>query len=126
MYIFNTVPKQFTDEVGQTRTVTGIVAVILGPIPVALYSNFKREFYIAFRIAESEKLYGERNATTEQFIERAIANGATPEEANVTVLNIVKTLEFGTTNEKYVAALGLASMYSHTLLPLAEQPGQPE
>lgn len=121
-YIFKVTPKTFEDEIGQSRTIIGIQARILGPIDVSLLSNnIERSFYIAFQLSDST-MYGGRNASTSQFIERAVTNGIAQATAEANIKAIVQALEFGTRSQKYLAAKQLALIYGHTLKDEEEQP----
>ena len=83
-------------------------------------SDFSRIFYIAFILATGT-VYGQRNVTTQEFITRAVENGISEELAIQSVKDICHKLEYGTREEKYVAASQLAAIYSYVLLPIEDQ-----
>ena len=91
-FIFKVNAKSFTDEIGVSRTVTGIKAKIIGNIECNLSEEFSRTFYIAF-VLNTGVLYGERNASTNEFIARMIQAGADEATAKANVFNICKNLE---------------------------------
>ena len=109
-FIFKVNAKSFTDEIGVSRTVTGIKAKIIGNIECNLSEEFSRTFYIAF-VLNTGVLYGERNASTNEFIARMIQAGADEATAKANVFNICKNLEYGTKEQKYNAGNYLANAY---------------
>lgn len=115
-YIFKTAPKTFTDEIGLQKTVIGIQARIVSSVDIELSDKVERTFYIAFQLSDST-FFGQRNATTKEFIARA--GGSPSAEANI--IAVVKALEFGTVAQKYAAAQQLSAIYGYTLLPLSQQ-----
>lgn len=119
-FVFKVVSKSFADEIGVTRTVIGIKAKIVGNIECNLSEIFSRQFYISF-VLDNGLDYGQRNASTSEFIARMIQQGTTEEDANLAVFNICKNLEYGTKEEKYSAGAFLASAYGYTLLPIEQQ-----
>lgn len=120
-FTFKTNEKTFTDEVGVERTVTGIRARIIGNIDCNLSdSTFNRVFYIEFVLATGT-IFGQRNASTEEFVVKMVALGLTESAAKNAVENICKNLEYGTIQQKYGAAQQLAGSYGYTLKPLNEQ-----
>jgi len=122
MFSFKTEPRVITDEVGVTRTIVGIQARIVDSIDIGLNLPFKRTFFIAFVLATGT-IYGARNATTEEFIGKAIENGANEETARAYLFQICRLLEYGTQAEMYLAGQQLAALYGYTLLPIEEQDG---
>ena len=119
-FIFKVNAKSFTDEIGVSRTVTGIKAKIIGNIECNLSEEFSRTFYIAF-VLNTGVLYGERNASTSEFIARMIQAGADEVTAKANVLNICKNLEYGTKEQKYNAGNYLANAYGYELQPIENQ-----
>lgn len=120
-FSFKTNSKTFTDEVGVTRTVTGIRAKIAGNIDCDLSdSTFNRLFYIEF-VLSTGSAYGQRNASTDEFVAKMVALGMSENAAKNAVLLICKNLEYGTIAEKYAAAQQLAGSYGYTLKPISEQ-----
>jgi len=119
-FIFKVNAKSFTDEIGVSRTVTGIKAKIIGNIECNLSEEFSRTFYIAF-VLNTGVLYGERNASTNEFIARMIQAGADEATAKANVFNICKNLEYGTKEQKYNAGNYLANAYGYELQPIENQ-----
>lgn len=119
-FIFKINAKSFTDEIGVSRTVTGIKAKIIGNIECNLSEEFSRTFYIAF-VLNTGVLYGERNASTNEFIARMIQAGADEATAKANVFNICKNLEYGTKEQKYNAGNYLANAYGYELQPIENQ-----
>lgn len=119
-FIFKVNAKSFTDEIGVSRTVTGIKAKIIGNIECNLSEEFSRTFYIAF-VLNTGVLYGERNASTDEFIARMIQAGADEATAKANVFNICKNLEYGTKEQKYNAGNYLANAYGYELQPIENQ-----
>lgn len=120
-FTFSVVPRTFTDEINVERTVTGIQAKMISPIDVNLSdSTFSRTFYVAF-ILESGKVFREFNASTDEFISRAVEAGTNPIIAKANVETICRLLEYGTKPEKYAAAQQLAGIYGYALKPINEQ-----
>lgn len=119
-FVFKVVSKSFADEIGVTRTVVGIKAKIVGNIECNLSEEFSRTFYIAF-VLNTGVLYGERNASTDEFIARMIQAGADEATAKANVFNICKNLEYGTKEQKYNAGNYLANAYGYELQPIENQ-----
>ena len=119
-FIFKVNAKSFTDEIGVSRTVTGIKAKIIGNIECNLSEEFSRIFYIAF-VLNTGVLYGEINASTNEFIARMIQAGADEATAKANVFNICKNLEYGTKEQKYNAGNYLANAYGYELQPIENQ-----
>jgi len=119
-FIFKVNAKSFTDEIGVSRTVAGIKAKIIGNIECNLSEEFSRTFYIAF-VLNTGVLYGERNASTNEFIARMIQAGADEATAKANVFNICKNLEYGTKEQKYNAGNYLANAYGYELQPIENQ-----
>lgn len=119
-FIFKVNAKSFTDEIGVSRTVTGIKAKIIGNIECNLSEEFNRTFYISF-VLNTGVLYGERNASTNEFIARMIQTGADEATAKANVFNICKNLEYGTKEQKYNAGNYLANAYGYELQPIENQ-----
>lgn len=119
-YTFKVTPKTFTDEVGVSRTVTGIQARIVSNIEINLGIDVSRTFFIQFQLQDNS-FTGQRNATTDEFIAKAVSQGASEENATSQVRDICYKLEYGTSTQKYNAAVILAGMYGYQLLPKAEQ-----
>lgn len=119
-FVFKTNERAFTDEIGVYRVVNGIKAKIIGNIECNLSEEFSRIFYIVFTLTTGIE-YGQRNASTNEFIARMIAQGIAEEEAKANVIQICKNLEYGTKEEKYSAGAFLASAYGYTLLPIEQQ-----
>ena len=119
-FIFKVNAKSFTDEIGVSRTVTGIKAKIIGNIECNLSEEFSRTFYIAF-VLNTGVLYGERNASTNEFIARMIQAGADEATAKANVFNICKNLEYGTKEQKYNAGNYLANAYGYELQAIENQ-----
>lgn len=120
-FTFSVVPRTFTDEINVSRTVTGIQAKIISTIDINLTdTGFSRVFYVAF-VLESGKVFREFNASTNEFITRAVDTGIPEATAKTNVINICRLLEYGTKQEKYAAAQQLAAIYGYILKPLNEQ-----
>lgn len=120
-FTFKTNEKTFTDEIGTERTVTGIRAKIVSNIDCNLSdSTFSRTFYIEFVLATGTS-FGQRNASTDEFITKMISLGMTESSARNAVESICKNLEYGTIQQKYSAAQQIAGSYGYTLKPLDEQ-----
>lgn len=119
-FVFKVISKSFADEIGVTRTVVGIKAKIVGNIECNLSEVFSRQFYISF-VLDNGLDYGQRNASTNEFVARMIQQGTSEEDANLAVYNICKNLEYGTKEEKYSAGAYLAGAYGYQLLAIEEQ-----
>lgn len=120
-FTFKTNEKIFNDEIGVERTVTGIRAKIIGNIDCNLSdSTFSRTFYIEFVLATGTA-YGQRNASTDEFVNKMMALGMAESAARNAVQNICKGLEYGTIPQKYAAAQQLAGSYGYTLKPIEQQ-----
>lgn len=120
-FTFKTNEKTFTDEIGVTRTVLGIRATIVSNIDCNLSdSTFNRTFYIEF-VLSTGTTYGQRNASTDEFVSKMVTLGMTESAAKNAVESICKNLEYGTIPQKYSAAQQLAGSYGYTLKPLIEQ-----
>lgn len=124
-YFFKVNPtRTFTDQANITRTVVGIAARIISNIIISLSPIIEREFYIEF-LLETGTRFGGMNVKTSEFVARMVLAGATQEYANEQITQIVKALEFGTAEQKYAAATGLAGIYGYGLAPIEEQNGDP-
>lgn len=120
-FTFKTNEKTFTDEIGAERTVTGIRARMVSNIDCNLSdSTFNRVFYIEF-VLSTGTVFGQRNASTEEFVVKMVALGLSESAARNAVENICKNLEYGTIQQKYGAAQQLAGSYGYTLKPIEEQ-----
>lgn len=116
--------RTFQDEANIERTVVGISARIINNIEVKLSPQTEFEFFIEFLLATGTR-FGQRNAKTSDFAERAVLAGATQEQADAAINQIVQGLVFGTAEQQYAAATGLASIYGYGLAPIEEQNGDP-
>lgn len=124
-YFFKVQPNRtFTDQANITRTVVGISARIISNIVISLSPLVEREFFIEF-LLDTGTRFGGLNVKTSEFAARLVAVGATQEAANEQISGIVKALEFGTVEQKYAAATGLAQIYGYGLAPIEEQNGNP-
>jgi hypothetical protein len=104
--------------------VVGISARITNNIVIKLSPQSEFDFFIEFLLSTGTQ-FGQRNTSTKDFIERAILAGATREQANGQIGQIVKGLIFGTAQQQYAAAAGLASIYGYGLAPIEQQNGDP-
>ena len=114
MYTWNVTPKTFTDEIGQTRTITGIQCKLVSPIDFDRNEYKEHTLFIAF-VQESGLLYGERNTTSETFIQKMVQDGSTLPNATASVKQILKNLSFGTLEEMESSAEILANLYGYNL-----------
>ncbi len=119
-YVFKVVPKTFTDELGISRTVIGITAKSISSIDVDLNSEVIRIFTIGFQLSDSTFL-PKRTVDTEAFIQKSILAGAQEEQARTQIKDICYKLEYGTSLQKYNAAVLLAQLYGYALKPKDEQ-----
>ena len=113
-YTWNVVPKTFTDEVGQARTITGIQARTVSNIEFNKEEFKEHTLYICF-VQDTGLFYGERNVSTTTFVEKMVAGGATEEVANATIKAIMKDLCFGTVAQMEAKASILAGLYGYEL-----------
>lgn len=114
MYTWNVTPKTFTDEIGQLRTITGIQCKLVSPIQFDRNENKEHTLYIAF-VQETGVLYGERNTTSETFIQKMVQDGSSVADATASVKEILKTLCFGTISEMEASAGILTGLYGYSL-----------
>ena len=124
-YFFKVEPtRTFTDQANITRTVVGIAARITSNIAIGLFPQTDFSFWVEFLLETGTK-FGGMNVKTSEFAARAVLAGATQEDADAAINQIVKGLVFGTTEQQYAAATGLAGMYGYGLAPIEEQNGDP-
>jgi hypothetical protein len=114
MYTWNVTPKTFTDEIGQSRTITGIQCSIVSPIQFDRNEDKEHTLYIAF-VQETGIIYGERNATSTTFIQKMVDDGMSVKDATASVKSILKSLSFGTLEEMEASAGILAGLYGYSL-----------
>ena len=124
-YFFKVQPtRTFADEVNIERTVVGIAARLTSNIVFALSTPEELNFYIEFLLSTGTK-FGGRNVKMSEFVAKAVAGGATEEQAKASIFQVVAALAFGATEQKYAAATGLAQIYGYGLAPVEEQNGNP-
>lgn len=124
-FIFKVQPtRTFLDEANIERTVVGINARIVSNIQIKLSPQTDFEFFIEFMLATGTR-FGQRNVNTREFAAHAMAQGATQEQADASVSQIMQGLIFGTAQQQYTAAASLANIYGYGLAPIEEQNGNP-
>lgn len=123
--IWKTTPKTFTDEVGQERTIVGILARLVSPIDFNLEEFKELSIYLAFQ-TDKGNLHGERNVYTKDFELKLIAQGMPDAQAKAQVKSIIKNVCFGTVAEMYQSGAILANMYGYSILSLENQTEQNE
>jgi hypothetical protein len=124
-YFFKVHPvREFTDQANVTRIVVGIAVRITSNIVFALSGLNELTFFVEFLLSTGSK-FGGLNVKMSEFVTKAVAQGATEEQAAASLLGVVQSLIFGTVEQKYAAAGILAGMYNYTLAPLSEQNGDP-
>lgn len=113
-YIWNVVPKTFTDEVGQSRTIVGITCRLSAPTEFNREEFKEKQLWIAF-VQDNGALYGERNVSTSTFVQKMIDEGATELQAKTQVKNILMKLDYGTLAQIEANAAILAGLYGYQL-----------
>lgn len=116
-YIWDVVPKSFTDEVGETRTIVGIMCTAVSAVEYNR-NDFKiRDLWIAF-VQDSGSLYNARYFSSNDLVQKLVSEGKTEEEAQSEVKSILKGLDYGSLEEIETNAEKLASMYGYVLANL--------
>lgn len=113
-YIWNIVPKTFTDEVGQQRTIVGIKCGIVSPIQFDKNEYKEHQLYLAF-VQDTGALHGEKNVNTADFVKKMTDSGVPEPQAKAQVKAILKDLCFGTVQEMEQKAAILAGLYGYAL-----------
>lgn len=113
-YIWEVVPKSFTDEVGETRTIVGIMCSSVSAVEYSRNEFKVRDLWIAF-VQDSGALYNARYFSSNQFVEKLVSSGDSEEKAQAKVKSILKGLDYGTLEEIETNAEILASMYGYVL-----------
>lgn len=116
--------RTFVDEVGISRTVVGIHALIVNNIPVNVSPTTNFSFFIKFLLATGVE-FGQRNVETSEFVSQAVDAGYPIEQAQSNMMQIMQGLIFGNESQKYAAAGALAGLYGYSLAPIGEQNGNP-
>jgi hypothetical protein len=118
-YTWNVVPKTFTDEVGQFRTIVGIQCKLISNIVFDRNEYKPFDLWLAF-VQDTGALYGERNVNTSTFEQKMIDGGMPEVQAKGTVKAIMKDLCFGTVVEMEAKAAILAGLYGYQLATASE------
>lgn len=114
-YIWDVEPKSFTDEVGETRTIVGIMCSAVSAVEYSRNEFKVRDLWIAF-VQDSGSLYNARYFSSNDLVQKLVAGGETEEEATLNVKSVLKGLDYGTLEEIELNAEKLASMYGYVLL----------
>lgn len=118
--IWKVEPKTITDEVGQEQTIIGITFRDVTTRVIDLNLHKDSQFYLSF-IREGGREYNPRNVYSSMLISNLVAKGLSEEAAKSTVKSMIIALEWGTQEQIYEAASGLAESYGYELLPLENQ-----
>jgi hypothetical protein len=114
-YIWDVEPKSFTDEVGETRTIVGIMCSAVSAVEYSRNEFKVRDLWIAF-VQDSGSLYNPRYFSSNDLVQKLIENGETEADAQAEVKSILKGLDYGTLAEIELNAQKLAEMYGYSLL----------
>ncbi|UBM58229.1 hypothetical protein LAG90_15605 [Marinilongibacter aquaticus] len=109
--------KQFTDETGDTKTVSAISVRVVNSIEIDTVQNKDFTLYIAFKDSLGA-VVAQRNVFTKDIKTDAIDSGATEAQADAQVKAIFQSLIFPPDHTTLRSSAGtLAGMYGYTLKP---------
>jgi len=114
-YTWDVVPKTFTDEVGEEKTIVGIQCNIVSTVEINRTEFKSRDLWIAF-VQDNGSLHNARYISSNTFVSKMIAQGASEAYAQATVKAILKGLDYGTIAEIEANAAILAGLYGYTLI----------
>ena len=117
--IFKIQPKTFVDDLGIERTVIGLEARVISNVEFNLDSFQDLQLFV--KRWTSGSVHTATNPTIKEFVDMAIEKGMPYESAVTQVNTMLAGICFGSVEQKYQAAQGLASIYGFVLLPLSEQ-----
>jgi hypothetical protein len=112
--VWEVTPKSFTDEVGDLHTVVGIRAKLVSPIGIDTLASRDLTLYLEF-VLDDNTTYNARNVSTNVFVAKMVAGGASDSAATAQIHQVMAGLLFGDLATKNSYASTLMGLYGYSL-----------